>query len=63
MKRKIIAIIMIMVMCISLNAGIFAESITDLQNQKADAASGKKEAQDQLKDVKEYITEALSAIE
>lgn len=63
MKRKIIAIIMIMVMCISLNAGIFAESITDLQNQKADAASGKKEAQDQLKDVKEEKSEALSAIE
>ncbi len=63
MKRKIIAIMMIMVMCISLNVSVFAETMSDLQNQKADAASGKKEAQDQLKDVKEEKSEALSAIE
>ncbi len=63
MKRKIIAIITIIVMCVSFNASIFAATMTDLQNQKNEAASEIKDAKNQLKDVAEEKTEALSAIE
>ena len=63
MKRKIITIMMIVVMCVSLNVSIFAASMTDLQNQKNEAANEMKDAKDQLKDVKEEKSDALSAIE
>lgn len=62
MIKKIISIVAIIVICLSMNLYTFATSVTDLQNQKNEAANNKSDAQDQLEEVKEEKNEALSAI-
>lgn len=63
MKRKIISIIMIFVMCISMNLYVFASSVSDLQNQKNNAANNIKDAQNELQGVKTEKSKALTEIE
>lgn len=63
MKRKIISIITIIVICLSMNLYAFATSITDLNNKKDEAANNIKEAKDQLEGVKDQKSETLAAID
>lgn len=63
MKRKIISIIMIIVMCLSMSLYTFASSITDLNNKKNEAANNMKEEKDKLEGVKDQKNEALAAID
>ncbi|MBO5478638.1 MAG: peptidoglycan DD-metalloendopeptidase family protein [Clostridia bacterium] len=63
MRRKILAIISIIIVCFSMNLYTFATSVTDLQNQKNEAANSKSDAQQELKEVQAEKNETLSAIE
>lgn len=63
MIRKIISVIAIIVICLSMNLYAFATSVTDLQNQKNEAANNKNEAEEQLEDVQAEKNEALSEID
>lgn len=62
MLRKIISTVVIIIICLSMNLYTFATSITDLQNQKNEAANNKNEAKEQLEDVQAERNEALSEI-
>ena len=63
MKRKIVSIITIIVICLSMNLYTFASSITDLNNKKDEAANNIKEEKDKLEEVKDQKSEALAAID
>lgn len=63
MKRKIISIVMIIVICISMNLQTFAASKSELENQKNNAANNIKDAQNQLQGVKTEKSKELAEIE
>lgn len=63
MKKKIISIIMIIIMCVSINLQIFAASMSELENQKNNAANNIKDAQNELQGVKTEKSKALTEIE
>lgn len=63
MKKKIISIIMIIIMCVSINLQIFAASMSELENQKNNAANNIKDAQNQLQGVKTEKSKELAEIE
>ena len=63
MKRKIISIVMIIVICVSINLQIFATSKSDLENQKNNVANNIKDAQNELQGVKTEKSKELEEIE
>ncbi len=63
MKRKIILIVMIIVICVSINLQIFATSKSDLENQKNNVANNIKDAQNELQGVKTEKSKELEEIE
>lgn len=62
MKKKILSIIMIIVMCSSINLYTLASSLSDLQNQKNQAENNKTQKEDELKEVTAEKNEMLSEI-
>lgn len=63
MKRKIISIIMITILCLSINLSTFASSVSDLQNQKNEASNSKDAKEEELEEVQAEKNETLSEIE
>jgi murein DD-endopeptidase MepM/ murein hydrolase activator NlpD len=63
MKRKILAIILTIVTCLSMNLYVFAATITDIQNQKSDIEDQKTQAEEELNSVQEEKSAALTEIE
>lgn len=63
MKRKIISIIMILVMCISINLQVFATSKSDWENKKNDAANNMNNTKNELQGVQTEKSKALAEIE
>lgn len=63
MKKKILISLMLIVICSSMTMYSFASSVTDLQNQKNQAASSKSDLEDEKEKVEAEKNEALSKIE
>lgn len=60
---KILIVLILLAICFNMTMFSYASSISDLQNQKNDAASSKADLKEQQKEVKEEKNEALSKIE
>lgn len=62
MKKKILISLMLIVICSSMTLYSFAASMTDLQNQKNQAANNKSELEDEKEEVEAEKNEVLSKI-
>lgn len=63
MKRKIVAIFLLVVLLLASFTYSFATTTTELNNQKNDVTQQKKEAQNELNEVKEQISENLKTVQ